>query len=157
MKNKTIYVPLAVDILHSAHINILKKAKKYGKVIVGLLTDSAISEYKKFPLIDYKERYNTLKGIKFVDQIVEQKNWDYSENIRKYKPNYFIHGDDWKTGIQKNQRKKVIQALKKINGKLIEVPFSKNISSSEIKDKIIKLSSPNNRVSKLKRLMSAKK
>ena len=157
MKNKTIYVPLAVDILHSAHINILKKAKKYGKVIVGLLTDSAISEYKKFPLIDYKERYNTLKGIKFVDQIVEQKNWDYSENIRKYKPNYFIHGDDWKTGIQKNQRKKVIQALKKINGKLIEVPFNKNISSSEIKDKIIKLSSPNNRVSKLKRLMSAKK
>ena len=157
MKNKTIYVPLAVDILHSAHINILKKAKKYGKVIVGLLTDRAISEYKKFPLIDYKERYNTLKGIKFVDQIVEQKNWDYSENIRKYKPNYFIHGDDWKTGIQKNQRKKVIQALKKINGKLIEVPFSKNISSSEIKDKIIKLSSPNNRVSKLKRLMSAKK
>jgi phosphoenolpyruvate phosphomutase / 2-hydroxyethylphosphonate cytidylyltransferase len=157
MKNKTIYVPLAVDILHSAHINILKKAKKYGKVIVGLLTDSAISEYKKFPLIDYKERYNTLKGIKFVDQIVEQKNWDYSENIRKYKPNYFIHGDDWKTGIQKNQRKKVIQTLKKINGKLIEVPFSKNISSSEIKDKIIKLSSPINRVSKLKRLMSAKK
>lgn len=157
MKNKTIYVPLAVDILHSAHINILKKAKKYGKVIVGLLTDSAISEYKKFPLIDYKERYNTLKGIKFVNQIVEQKNWDYSENIRKYKPNYFIHGDDWKTGIQKNQRKKVIQALKKINGKLIEVPFSKNISSSEIKDKIIKFSSPNNRVSKLKRLMSAKK
>ena len=73
MKNKTIYVPLAVDILYSAHINILKKAKKYGKVIVGLLTDSAISEYKKFPLIDYKERYNTLKGIKFVDQIVEQK------------------------------------------------------------------------------------
>ena len=157
MKNKTIYVPLAVDILHSAHINILKKAKKYGKVIVGLLTDSAISEYKKFPLINYKERYKTLEGIKFVDQIVEQKNWDYSVNIRRYKPNYFIHGDDWKTSIQKNQRKKVIQALKKIKGKLIEVPFNKNISSSEIKDKIIKLSSPDNRVSKLKRLMSAKK
>ncbi len=157
MKNKTAYVPLAVDILHSAHINILKKAKKFGKVIVGLLTDSAISEYKKFPLINYKERYRTLAGIKFVDEIVEQKNWDYSENIKRYKPNFFIHGDDWKTGIQKNQRKKVIQALKKINGKLIEVPFSKNISSSEIKNKIIKLSSPDNRISKLKRLMEAKK
>tara|TARA_Y100000816_G_scaffold198268_1_gene145198 strand:+ start:2430 stop:3728 length:1299 start_codon:yes stop_codon:yes gene_type:complete len=157
MKNKTVYVPLAVDILHSAHINILKKAKKFGKVIVGLLTDSAISEYKKFPLINYKERYRTLAGIKFVDEIVEQKNWDYSENIKRYKPNFFIHGDDWKTGIQKNQRKKVIKALKKINGKLIEVPFSKNISSSEIKNKIIKLSSPDNRISKLKRLMEAKK
>ncbi len=157
MKNKTVYVPLAVDILHSAHINILKKAKKFGKVIVGLLTDSAIAEYKKFPLINYKERYRTLAGIKFVDEIVEQKNWDYSENIKRYKPNFFIHGDDWKTGIQKNQRKKVIKALKKINGKLIEVPFSKNISSSEIKNKIIKLSSPDNRISKLKRLMEAKK
>ncbi len=157
MKIKTIYVPLAVDILHSAHINILKKAKKYGKVVVGLLTDSAIAEYKKFPLINYKERYKTLEGIKYIDQIVEQKNWDYSENIKKYKPNYFIHGDDWKSGIQKNQRKKVIKALKKINSKLIEVPFSRNISSSEIKHKIIKLSSPINRVSKLKRLMNAKK
>jgi phosphoenolpyruvate phosphomutase len=157
MKNKTIYVPLAVDILHSAHINILKKAKKYGKVIVGLLTDSAIAEYKKFPLINYKERYKTLEGIRYIDQIVEQKNWDYSENIKKYKPNFFIHGDDWKTGIQKNQRRKVINTLKKIKGKLIEVPFKRNISSTEIKQKIIELSSPINRVSKLKRLFHAKK
>ena len=157
MKNKTIYVPLAVDILHSAHINILKKAKKYGKVIVGLLTDSAIAEYKKFPLINYKERYKTLEGIKYIDQIVKQENWDYSENIKKYKPNFFIHGDDWKTGIQKHQRSKVINTLKKINGKLIEIPFKKNISSTEIKKKIIELSTPINRVSKLKRLFDAKK
>ena len=157
MKNKTIYVPLAVDILHSAHINILKKAKKYGKVIVGLLTDSAIAEYKKFPLINYKERYKTLEGIKYIDQIVKQENWDYSENIKKYKPNFFIHGDDWKTGIQKHQRSKVINTLKKINGKLIEIPFKKNISSIEIKKKIIELSTPINRVSKLKRLFDAKK
>ena len=158
MKNKTIYVPLAVDILHSAHINILKKAKKYGKVIVGLLTDRAISEYKKLPLINYSERFKILSGIKFVDKIVEQNTWDYSNNVKKYKPDYFIHGDDWKIGIQKKQRKKVITALKKINSKLIEVPFSKNISSTEIKNKIIKfISSPENRVSRLNRLMSTKK
>ena len=69
------------------------------------MTDSAIAEYKKFPLINYKERYKTLEGIKYIDQIVEQKNWDYSENIKKYKPNYFIHGDDWKSGIQKIKEK----------------------------------------------------
>ena len=157
MKSKNVYVPLAIDIVHSAHINILKKAKKYGKVIVGLLTDKAISEYKKLPLIDYKERYRTLKGIKYIDQIVEQNSWDYSYNIRKYKPDYFIHGDDWKSGIQKHQRRKVINALKKTKGKLVEIPYSKNISSSEIKDKMINISSPNNRVSKLKRLIDAKK
>ena len=158
MKNKIVYVPLAVDILHSAHINILKKAKKYGNVIVGLLTDKAISEYKKLPLINYDERFKILSGVRFVDKIVEQNSWDYSQNVRKYKPDYFIHGDDWKVGIQKNQRKKVIQSLKKNNGKLIEVPFTKNISSSEIKNKILKLEmSSDNRVSKLKRLMDAKK
>ena len=71
MKNKIVYVPMAVDILHSAHINILKKAKKYGKVVVGLLTDKAISEYKKLPLINYDERFKILSGIKFVDEVLE--------------------------------------------------------------------------------------
>ena len=158
MKNKIVYVPLAVDLLHSAHIAILKKAKTYGKVIVGLMTDKAISEYKKLPILDYNERFEILSGIKFIDKIVEQKNWDYSENIKKYKPDYFIHGDDWKTGIQKNQRKKVILSLKKNKGKLIEVPFTKNISSSEIKNKIVKFGiTPDNRVSRLKRLMDTNK
>ena len=148
---------MAVDILHSAHINILKKAKTYGKVVVGLLTDRAISEYKKLPLIKYDERFKILSGIKFVDQVVEQASWDCSGNIKKIKPDYFIHGDDWKVGIQKNLREKVIQTLKKNNGKLIEVPFTKNISSTEIRNEILKLEiSPNNRVSRLKRLMNAK-
>ena len=157
MKNKTVYVPLAVDLLHSVHISILKKAKRYGKVIVGLMTDKAISEYKQLPILDYNERFKILSGVKFIDEIVEQKNWDYSENIKKYKPDYFIHGDDWKKGIQKNQRKKVIKTLKRYRGKLIEISFSKNISSSEIKEKIINyVSNSNNRVSRLKRLMKAK-
>ena len=157
MKYKTVYVPLAVDILHSAHINILKIANKYGKVIVGLLTDKAISDYKKLPLIDYSERYKILSGIKYVDKIVEQTTWDYTENIIKYKPNFFIHGDDWKKGIQRKQREKVKKYLKKINGKLIEVKYTKNISSSEIKNKIIKIGiSEENRISRLKRLMNVK-
>ena len=157
MKYKTVYVPLAVDILHSAHINILKKAKNYGKVIVGLLTDKAISDYKKLPLIDYNERYKILSGIKYVDEIVEQNTWDYSENIIKYKPDFFIHGDDWKKGIQKKQREKVQKFLKRYKGKLIEVKYTKNISSSEIKNKIIKSGiSEENRISRLKRLMNVK-
>ena len=157
MKNKIVYVPLAVDLLHSAHINILKKAKKYGTVVVGLMTDKAISEYKKVPILNYKERFEILSGVKFIDKIVEQNNWDYSENIKRYKPNYFIHGDDWKSGIQKSQRDKVIRTLKKYKGKLIEVAFAKNISSADIKNKIIKLGTiSNNRVSILKRLFYAK-
>jgi phosphoenolpyruvate mutase len=157
MKNKIVYVPLAVDLLHSAHINILKKAKKYGTVIVGLMTDNAISEYKKVPILNYKERFEILSGVRFIDKIVEQTNWDYSDNIKRYKPDYFIHGDDWKTGIQKKQRAKVVKTLKKYKGKLIEVKFDKNISSTEIKNKIIKFGiTSDNRVSRLKRLMNSK-
>ena len=148
---------MACDILHSAHINILKKAKKYGKVIVGLLTDKAISEYKKLPLINYDERFKILSGIKYVDQVVEQATMDCSNNIKKIKPDFFIHGDDWRVGIQKNQRRKAIQALKVNNGILIEVAFNKDISSAEIKNKMLKLDiSSENRVSRLKRLMNVK-
>ena len=130
---KKIYVPLAVDILHSAHINLIKTAAKYGHVIIGLLTDKAISEYKQIPMLNYQERFKIISSLKQVNQIVEQDDWDYTINIKKYKPDFFSHGDDWKNGIQKNSRTKVIKTLKKINSKLIEIPYTKNISSSEIK------------------------
>jgi len=156
-KNKIVYVGLSADILHEGHINIIKTAKKYGEVIVGLLTDKAIASYKSIPKLSYRQREVVLKNIKYIKKVIPQKTLDYRDNLNLIKPNYVVHGDDWKTGIQKKQRKKVINALKKIKGKLIEVPFSRNISSSDIKHKIIKLSSPINRVSKLKRLINAKK
>ena len=156
-KNKMVYVPLAVDILHSGHIKILEHSKKYGKVIVGLLTDSAIGEYKQLPLLNYEERYKIISSIKFIDKIVPQETWDYSKNIVKYKPDFFIHGDDWKNGIQKKYRQKVILFLKKNNGKLIEIPFTKKISSEEIENKLNIHFKNDSRVSFLKRLIDNKK
>ena len=137
-KNKTVYVPLAVDILHSGHLNIIAKAKKYGKVVIGLLSDSAISEYKNIPSLTYEERYKIVKSLKNVNKIIKQKTWDYSSVINSLKPDYFIHGDDWKKGVQKNTRLKVIKLLKKNKGKLIEIPYTKNISSSKIRKLITK-------------------
>ena len=156
-KNKIVYVPLAVDILHSGHIKILEHSKKYGKVIVGLLTDSAIGEYKQLPLLNYEERYKIISSIKFIDKIVPQETWDYSKNISKYKPDFFVHGDDWKNGIQKKYRQKVILFLKKNNGKLIEIPFTKKISSEEIENKLNIHFKNDSRVSLLKRLIDNKK
>jgi phosphoenolpyruvate phosphomutase len=156
-KNKTVYVPLAVDILHSGHLNIIAKAKKYGKVVIGLLSDSAISEYKNIPSLTYEERYKIVKSLKNVNKIIKQKTWDYSSVINSLKPDYFIHGDDWKKGVQKNTRLKVIKLLKKNKGKLIEIPYTKNISSSTIKSKLVNLLTPTSRVSILKRLLDTKK
>ena len=112
-KNKIIYVPLAVDILHSGHLNIINKAKKYGRVVIGLLSDSAIAEYKNIPSLGFNERIKIVKSLKNVSKIIKQDTWDYTDVLNKLKPNYFIHGDDWRKGIQKKTREKVIKVLKK--------------------------------------------
>lgn len=156
-KNKIIYVPLAVDILHTGHLNIINKAKKYGDVIIGLLSDKAIAEYKSLPSLGYDERLNIVKSLKNVTKIIKQETWDYSKVLEKLKPDYFIHGDDWKVGIQKKTREKVKKILEKNNGKLIEVPYTKNISSSAIKSSLINYLTPPSRTSILNRLIQSKR
>ena len=157
MKNKIVYVPLAVDILHSGHLNIINRAKKYGKVVIGLLSDQAVAEYKNIPSLEYTERYKIVKNLKNVHKIIKQDTWDYSKILNSLKPDYFVHGDDWKKGIQKKTRQKVIRLLKKNKGKLIEIPYTKNISSSSIKSDLINHLTPTSRVSILKRLIDSKK
>jgi len=157
MSKKKVYVGLAADILHEGHINILKIAKNYGDVIVGLLTDKAIASYKNIPYLDFEKRKVVIENIKYVKKVIPQKTLDYTENLNLIKPEFVVHGDDWKTGIQKNIRKRVIQTLKKWSGKLIEPKYTKKISSSSIKKNIANvIASPNNRVSRLKRLIESK-
>jgi len=157
MKNKIVYVPLAVDILHAGHLNILHKAKKYGTVVVGLLSDKAIAEYKKLPLLNFEERLNIVKNLKNVTKIVKQDTWDYTNTLKKIKPDFLVHGDDWKHGIQKSTREKVIKTLKKWSGKLIEVKYTKNVSSSELKEKFLEIgTTPEVRRTKLNRLIQVK-
>ena len=155
-KSKIVYVALSADILHKGHINVLKIASTYGEVCVGLLTDQAISSYKNIPYLDYEKRKDVLENIKYVKRVIPQNTFDYVENLKLIKPNYVVHGDDWKTGVLKETRKRVIKTLKKWSGKLIEPKYTKNISSSLIKKEMTNIiSSPVNRVSRLKRLMSS--
>lgn len=155
---KKVYVGLAADILHEGHINILQKAYALGDVTVGLLTDQAIASYKKIPHLNYVQREIVLKNLKFVKNVIPQETLDYRPNLYKIKPDFVVHGDDWKSGIQKKTRDLVIKTLKKWSGKLIEPSYTKNISSSLIKKKIQEIgTSPDIRISKLKRLLEAKK
>ena len=155
--NKIVYVPMGADIIHSGHLNILKHAQKYGEIVIGLFTDSAIAEYKRLPLIGYNQRYDIIKNIKGVSKVVPQDTWDYSKNLNKLKPDYVVHGDDWKKGVQKGTRDKVIKTLKKWSGKLIEPKYTQNISANSLKNKINNIIFfPQNRVSILKRLIYSK-
>ena len=154
---KKVYVGLSADILHKGHINILKIANSYGDVYVGLLTDQAIASYKNIPYLDYEKRKVVLENIKYVKKVIPQKTLDYVENLNLIKPNYVVHGDDWKSGVQKITRRRVIKVLKKWSGKLIEPKYTKNISSTSIKREMINIvSSPEHRVSRLKRLIDSK-
>jgi phosphoenolpyruvate phosphomutase len=157
MKKKIVYVGLSADILHKGHINILKIANKYGEVCVGLLTDQAIATYKNIPYLDYRKRKVVIENIKYVKKVIPQKTLDYVENLNIIKPDFVVHGDDWKTGVQKKTRERVIKTLKKWSGKLIEPSYTKNISSTSIKKEMSNIISlPKNRVSRLKRLINSK-
>ncbi len=156
-KNKLVYVGMSADILHEGHINILKTAKKYGDVIVGLLTDEAIATYKNIPTLNYNQRVTVLRNIKFVKKIIPQSTLDYRPNLQKIRPDYVVHGDDWKFGVQKKIRSQVVNILRKWKGKLIEPKYTKNISSSSIKSRLINQLTPTSRVSILKRLLENKK
>jgi len=157
MKKKIVYVGLAADILHKGHINILKTANRYGSIIVGLLTDQAIASYKNIPYLDYEKRKVVIENIRYVKKVVPQNTLDYVSNLELIKPDYVIHGNDWKTGVQKKTRERVIKTLKKWSGKLIEPNYTENISSTLIKKEMNNIvSSLENRVSRLKRLMNSK-
>ena len=108
-----------------------------------MLTDKAIASYKQLPLLNYKQRQSVLKNIRYVTRVIPQKTLDYRPNLIKLKPDFVVHGNDWKIGIQKKTRSQVIKTLKSWNGKLIEVPYTQGISSTLLKKKYLngKLSS----------------
>ena len=134
MTNKKVYLGLAVDLIHPGHLNIINEAKKYGEVIVGLFTDKAISSYKRLPYMTYEQREIVIKNIKGVSKVIPQDTLDYTENLEIIKPDFVIHGDDWREGVQKRTRQKVINTLKKWGGELIEVPYTEGISSTKLID-----------------------
>lgn len=126
-----IYVGMVADAIHHGHINIIKEARKRGKVIIGLLTEKAVKLYKRTPILKYNERKIIVENIKGVERVVTQDSLDYVPNIKKYKPDILMHGTDWKKGVQKETRNKAIKALKKYGGKLVEIPYTKGISTTE--------------------------
>ena len=157
MKDKTVYVAMCADFLHPGHVNIIKNASKYGRVIIGLLTDSAVASYKRLPYMTFTQRKDIVSSVVGVEKVVSQTTLDYTPNLLKIRPDYVVHGDDWKTGIQRKTRMNVLKILKKWNGKLIEIPYTGGISSTQLNMHQKKYSpSPDERKVMFKRLLNAK-
>lgn len=157
MDKKTVYVGMSADIIHPGHLNIIKEASKLGRVIVGVLTDEAIASYKRLPYLNYEQRALVVKNLKGVDEVIPQTTLDYRPNLEKIKPDYVVHGDDWKEGVQKETRQKVIDKLAEWGGKVIDIPYTKGISSSKLNQKIKEIgTTPEIRQKRLRRLIEAK-
>lgn len=158
MKNKKVYIALSVDFVHHGHINLIQKAKKLGSVTLGLLTDKAISYKKELPYLSYNQRLQIVQSFNGIDNVVPQNEWDYSNNILKIKPDFFVHGDDWNFNGETDLKKSALKALKKVSGKLIEIEHVKDISSSSLKKKSTNVGgTPDVRRSSLKRLFNSGK
>lgn len=154
---KTVYMCFSTDIIHSGHIKMLDKAQQLGRVIVGVLSDEAVASYKRYPLLPYEERSNIIRHMSGVSEVVEQKYLSYAENLRKLKPDYVVHGDDWRTGLQKSIRQEVIDILNEYGGQLLEYPYS-NDETYEVLERTAReqLSIPDMRRGRLKKLIAMK-
>ena len=134
--SKLVYVPMEADIVHPGHINIINTAAKYGRVMVGLFSDEAIKSYKPDPYMDYEKRKKVIENIKGVMYVVKQETKDYSDNLKRFMPEYMVHGTDWREGPLSDVRQKAIDLMATWGGEVIEPEYTKGISSSELKEKV---------------------
>lgn len=135
-KRKLVYIPMAADILHPGHLNIIKEGQKLGEVVVGLLTDQAVTSYKRVPFMKYKQRLEVIKNIKGVDRVIPQRTLDYRPNLLKLKPDYFVHGTDWQSGVMSKPRQQALETIAEWGGKVVEPKYTEGISSTEIYNKL---------------------
>jgi phosphoenolpyruvate phosphomutase len=157
-KQKIIYLGLRGDIVHPGIINIIREAEKRGRVLIGLLTDSAIVSHKRLPYLTYEQRFEVVSNIKGVDQVVPQEEWSYIPNLKKYRPDGIIHGDDWRSGVLRAEREAVFALMKEQGGEVIEIPYTQGVNSAAFHEAIRAIgTTPDIRLKSLRRLLDAKK
>ena len=154
---KTVYIGIVGDIIHPGIINIINEGAKRGEVIVGLLSDKAIVNHKRLPYLSYEQRKTVVENIKGVSKVVVQEDWSYVPNLIKLKPDYIIHGDDWKSGAMRRIREDVYAVMKSQGGEVIEIPYTKGIDSSALVENAKRIgTTPEVRMKTLRRLIAAK-
>ena len=154
---KLVYVAMSADIIHPGHLNIIKEASKLGDVTVGVLTDAAIASYKRLPYMNYEQRAAVVAALKGVKKVIPQEQLDYIPNLRKLKPDYVVHGTDWREGVQAKTRQGVIDTLAEWGGQLVEPEYTPGISSTQLNKAIREVgTTPDIRRARLRRLLNAK-
>ena len=133
---KVVYTAGTYDLFHFGHLNILLKAKALGDyLIVGVSTDSLISKYKGLkPIICYGDRVSIIKELKCVDKVIKQSRFFDIKQLKKYNISTIVLGSDWCD----KDFPELDKCLKDLKIKIIYVPYTKRLSTSKIKEKIIR-------------------
>ena len=154
---KTVYLGITGDIIHPGIINIINEGAKLGDLTVGLLTDSAIVSHKRLPYLTYDQRKQVVENIKGVAKVVPQEDWSYVPNLKKYKPDFMIHGDDWKTNYLSKIREECFEVVKEWGGQIVEIPYTQGINSTALAENASTIgTTPDIRRATLRRLIAAK-
>jgi len=151
---KTVYTCFCTDVIHDGHLNIIANARKYGRVVVGALSDAALIRYNRFPTKSLDERIHLYKELEGVDEVVVQDNIMYDKVIKQLKPDYVVHGDNWREGAETAIRHNVIKCLEEYGGELIEISYTFNPKVSKIDRQLKeKLAMPEYRRKRLRQLL----
>ncbi|MBR2592789.1 MAG: phosphoenolpyruvate phosphomutase, partial [Oscillospiraceae bacterium] len=151
---KTVYTVFCTDVIHEGHKNIIKEAGKYGRVVVGALSDRAAIRFNRFPTVPLEERVRMYENLEGVDEVIVQDDIMYDRIFEKLKPDYVIHGDNWKEGPESAIRENVLKLLGKYGGELIEVGYTYNPTVKKIDRQLMeKLSMPEYRRKRLRQLL----
>jgi phosphoenolpyruvate phosphomutase len=157
INERTVYMCFSAEYIHSGHVAIINKACRLGRLIIGILSDEAVASYKRYPLIPYEERKALFSNMAGVEKVVEQKTLSYRENLEALKPDYVVHGDDWKEGFQLPIRQEVCEVLAEYGGKLVEYPYSNSPKYKELDAKHrAEASMPDIRRGRLRKLINMK-
>ena len=158
-----IYIGMSADLLHPGHLNIINEARKLldskggGELIVGRLTDKAIASYKRLPYMTWEQRKVVVENVKGVTSVVPQETLDYVPNLLKIKPDYVLHGDDWKTGVQSKTRQRIVDVMSEWGGEVIDIPYTEGISSTKLNQVLKEVgTTPEIRCHRLRRLLDSK-
>ncbi|MBQ6971921.1 MAG: phosphoenolpyruvate mutase [Synergistaceae bacterium] len=157
MESRTVYLSFATGILHAGHIALIRKARRLGRLIIGVLSDEAVSGYKKSPLVSYADRRAMFENIAGVYKVVEQDTLSVRKNLERYRPDILVHGDDWRTGFQKPIRDEAVSVLAEYGGRLVEYPYAVNERFAELEARARSdISMPDVRRGRLRKILGIK-
>lgn len=156
-EKKRVFMCMSTDVVHGGHIEIINQAAELGELTVGVLTDEVVSAYKRYPLLSCEERMKIVAGLKGVAHVIKQTDISYREPLKTLRPDYVVHGDDWRIGFQKPVREECIRLLEEYGGKLVEFPYSRSEQYDQLESAArSQLSIPDIRRGRLRQLIEQK-